>query len=63
MIINDKLITAILSTISAIAVGYVPVWVARINARHPTETPKEECYRLKKENAKLKEEIKRLKGE
>lgn len=58
--IDDKLITAILSTISAIAVGYVPVWVARINAGKPP-TKKQEIERLKRENAQLKQELRQLK--
>lgn len=56
--IDDKLITAILSSISAIMVGYVPVWVARIN-KPPTKD--KEIERLKRENAQLKLEIKKLK--
>lgn len=58
--IDDKLITAILSTISAIAVGYVPVWVARINIGKPP-TQREQIERLKRENARLKQELRQLK--
>lgn len=58
---SDKIITAIISSISAIAVGYVPVWVARINAEKPP-TPKHEVARLKRENEQLKKEIQKLKG-
>jgi hypothetical protein len=59
--VSDKIITAIISAISAIAVGYVPVWVARINAEKPP-TPKQEVTRLKRENERLKKEIQKLKG-
>ncbi|PTM21549.1 hypothetical protein DA798_09660 [Lactobacillus sp. PFC-70] len=58
--ISDKVVTAILSAISAIAVGYVPVWVTRINAGHPP-TKSDEIRQLKEENARLKEENKKLK--
>ncbi|MDT7019286.1 hypothetical protein RI509_08860 [Levilactobacillus namurensis] len=58
--ISDKVLTAILSAISAIAVGYVPVWVARINADRPP-TKNDEIRQLKEENARLKEENKKLK--
>ncbi len=58
--ISDKVFTAILSAISAIAVGYVPVWVARINAgKPPTKT--DEIKRLKRENERLKKENQKLK--
>lgn len=60
MIISDKVITAILSTISAIAVGYVPVWIARIQSNKPL-TQKQQITKLKKENERLKKEIKMLK--
>lgn len=60
MIISDKVITAILSTISAIAVGYVPVWIARIQSNKPL-TQKQQITKLKRENERLKKEIKMLK--
>jgi cell division protein FtsB len=60
LIISDKVITAILSTISAIAVGYVPVWIARIQSNKPL-TQKQQITKLKRENERLKKEIKMLK--
>ncbi|PTM24106.1 hypothetical protein DA798_02470 [Lactobacillus sp. PFC-70] len=58
--ISDKVVTAILSAISAIAVGYVPVWVARINADRPP-TKNDEIRQLKEENARLRDENEKLK--
>jgi len=58
--ISDKVLTAILSAISAIAVGYVPVWVARINAGKPP-TKNDEIKRLRRENDRLKRENEKLK--
>lgn len=60
--ISDKVFTAILSAISAIAVGYVPVWVARINADRPP-TKNDEIKRLKRENERLRKENRKLKEE
>ncbi|KRK46755.1 hypothetical protein [Secundilactobacillus kimchicus] len=57
---SQGVLTAIISAVSAIAVGYVPVWVARINAGS-TESPKEEVKRLRQENEQLKIEIEKLK--
>jgi len=58
--VSDKVITAILSAVSAIAVGYVPVWVARINTAKPP-TKNDEIKRLKRENERLKKENQKLK--
>ncbi|MQM78817.1 hypothetical protein [Lentilactobacillus buchneri] len=57
---SDKVITAIISAISAIAVGYVPVWIARININKPP-SPKQEVTRLRRENERLKKELKKMK--
>ncbi|AYM03554.1 hypothetical protein D8911_11375 [Levilactobacillus brevis] len=58
--IDEKVFTAILSAITAIAVGYVPVWVARINSgKSPGKV--DEVKRLKRENARLRAEIEKLK--
>ncbi|WP_288531472.1 hypothetical protein [uncultured Secundilactobacillus sp.] len=57
---SQGVLTAIISAVSAIAVGYVPVWVARINAG-TVESPKEEAKRLRLENEQLKIEIEKLK--